>query len=179
MLVGFFYYGHALFIFIIVPPPAGERWYGVPKGEVQRVLKFDTAFGPSAVRVVVGGCAANINKTFTSGLRPWENMPTALRAGKTIQPRLTVSRLKGRPFYGQAKGQLRLTCTFSAECAQREEMHPFCRLRRRLSTGKRLTRFSVAQGLPTNRVRLPPRRGRFAQRFPVVSYGIIAQHQRG
>ena len=23
----------------------------------------------------------------------------------------------GRPFYGQAKGQLRLTCTFYAECA--------------------------------------------------------------
>ena len=39
--------------------------------------------------------------------------------GKSIQPRLTVSRLKGRPFYGQAMGQLRLTCTFSAECAQR------------------------------------------------------------
>ena len=34
--------------------------------------------------------------------------------------RLTVSRSKGRPFYGQAMGQLRLTCTFSAECAQRE-----------------------------------------------------------
>ena len=33
---------------------------------------------------------------------------------------LTVSRLKGRPFYGQAMGQLRLTCTFSAECAQAE-----------------------------------------------------------
>ena len=32
---------------------------------------------------------------------------------------LTVSRLKGRPFYGQAMGQLRLTCTFSVECAQR------------------------------------------------------------
>ena len=40
-------------------------------------------------------------------------------AAKTIQPRLTVSRLKGRPFYVQAMGQLRLTCTFSAECAQR------------------------------------------------------------
>ena len=33
---------------------------------------------------------------------------------------LTVSRLKGRHFYGQAMGQLRLTCTFSAECAQPE-----------------------------------------------------------
>ena len=33
---------------------------------------------------------------------------------------LTVSRLKGRPFYGQAMGQLRLTCTFSAECVQPE-----------------------------------------------------------
>ena len=33
---------------------------------------------------------------------------------------LTVSRLKGRPFYGQAMGHFRLTCTFSAECAQTE-----------------------------------------------------------
>jgi len=30
------------------------------------------------VRVVVGGCAANINKTFTTGLRPVENRQTAL-----------------------------------------------------------------------------------------------------
>ena len=65
---------------------------------------------------------------------------TLPEAAKTIQPRLTVSRLKGRPFYVQAMGQLRLTCTFSAECAQRAEMHPFCL--RHLSTGKRLTRFS-------------------------------------
>ena len=53
--------------------------------------------------------AASRPKTFTTGLRPW----------KTDKPRLSVSRLKGRPFYGQAMGQLRLTCTFSAECAQR------------------------------------------------------------
>ena len=66
--------------------------------------------------------AASRPKTFTAGLRPW----------KTDKPRLSVSRLKGRPFYGQAMGQLRLTCTFSAECAQRVEMHPFCRLWRRL-----------------------------------------------
>ena len=62
------------------------------------------AYGP---RVVVVGSAANMNKTFTTGLRPMGNRPTAL-AGV--------------------------------------EMHPFCRLRRRLSTGKRLTRFSVAYG---------------------------------
>jgi len=30
------------------------------------------------VRVVVGGFAANINKTFTTGLRPVENRQTAL-----------------------------------------------------------------------------------------------------
>ena len=40
---------------------------------------------------------------------------------------LTVSRLKGRPFYGQAMGQLRLTCTFSAECAQPEGCGGGCR----------------------------------------------------
>jgi hypothetical protein len=34
------------------------------------------------MRVVVGGYAANINKTFTTGLCPWGNMQTALRAWK-------------------------------------------------------------------------------------------------
>ena len=38
---------------------------------------------------------------------------------------------------------------------------PSAAYRRRLSTGKRLTKFSVAFRLPTNFVRLPPRRGRF------------------
>ena len=52
------------------------------------------------------------------------------------------------------------------------EMHPFCRLRRRLSTGKRLTKFSVAFRLPTNFVRLPPRRGRFALRTAFVLISI-------
>ena len=40
-----------------------------------RVLRFDGPMGP---RVVVGGCAANINKTFTTGLRPMKNRQTAL-----------------------------------------------------------------------------------------------------
>ena len=89
---------------------------------------------------------------------------------QTIQPHLSVSRLKGRPFYGQAMGQLRLTCTFSAECAQRVEMHPLLppaaasppkgetthyilrvagapsKCVRCASTGKLLTRFSVTCG---------------------------------
>jgi len=60
--------------------------------KVQKVQKVQ--------RVKVGGCAANMNKTFKTGLRPLENKPTALTA---------------------------------------MEMHPFCRLRQRLSTGKRLT----------------------------------------
>ena len=46
----------------------------------------------------------------------------------------------------QAMGQLRLTCTFSAECAQRVEIHPFC-------------------------LRHLPRRGRFALRSAL---GIIS-----
>ena len=49
-----------------------------------RVLRFDGPMGP---RVVVGGCAANINKTFTTGLRPWENRQTALTGdGKALPP---------------------------------------------------------------------------------------------
>ena len=39
-------------------------------------------------------------------------------AGSTLAPRkTTVGRLNGRPFYGQAKGQLRPTCTSYAGCA--------------------------------------------------------------
>ena len=42
------------------------------------------------------------------------------RPGDAINPRprkTTVGRLNGRPFYGQAKGQLRPTCTSYAGCA--------------------------------------------------------------
>ena len=53
------------------------------------------------------------------------------------------------------------------------EMHPFCL--RHLSTGKRLTKFSVALRLPTNFVRLPPRRGRFALRLPLDLISITKQ----
>ena len=53
----------------------------------------------------VGGCAANMNKTFKTVLRP----------GKTGKPPLRAM-----------------------------EMHPFCRLRRRLSTGKGSRDFQVA-----------------------------------
>ena len=38
------------------------------------------------MRVVVGGCAANMNKTFTTGLRPMENRPTALTGGEMRSP---------------------------------------------------------------------------------------------
>jgi len=79
----FFYWG---------PLGPGFKWTRPVGVRVQRVQKVQ-----KVQRVVVGGCAANLYKTFT----------TALRA---------------------------------------LEMHPFCRLRRHLSTGKRLTRFSVACG---------------------------------
>ena len=39
------------------------------------------------MRVVVGGSAANMNKTFTTGLRPMGNSPTAL-AGVEMHPLL-------------------------------------------------------------------------------------------
>ena len=40
------------------------------------------------LRVVVGGCAASINKTVQSPWRARENMQTAFQAEKTIKPRL-------------------------------------------------------------------------------------------
>ena len=54
---GPFFFGHAL--------------VGVRVQRVQKVQKVQ--------RVVVGGYAANINKTFTTGLCPWEKR-------KTVQP---------------------------------------------------------------------------------------------
>ena len=69
------------------------------------------------VRVEVGGSAASLYKTFTTGLRPRKTSQTRFARWKTVQP----------PF-GCGK------CTPSAAC------------RRRLSTGKRLTRFSLACG---------------------------------
>ena len=73
---------------------------------------------PSGLRVVV----APFGRNFERPLRGLKPLQPGFARWQTIQPRLSVSRLKGRPFYGQAMGQLRLTCTFSAECAQRVEM---------------------------------------------------------
>ena len=80
-----------------------------------------------------------------------------------------------------------------ANLARSWKMHPFCL--RHLSTGKRLTKFSVALWLPTNFVRLPPeeachwifgslrfptnpvplppRRGKSALRFPLESCSTL------
>ena len=41
----------------------------------------------------------------------------ARRRHQPSRRKTTVGRLKGRPFYGQAKGQLRPTCTSYAGCA--------------------------------------------------------------
>ena len=89
------------------------------------------------------------------------------RAGKTGKPGLTVSRLKGRPFYGQAMGQLRLTCTFSAECAQPEEMHPYPRLRRYFHLKvKRLTTFCASLSLLQNVFAVHPGGGSLPYAYP-------------
>ena len=45
---------------------------GVRVKKVQKVQKVQ--------RVKVGACGASMNKTFTTGLRPWENRDTPFRA---------------------------------------------------------------------------------------------------
>ena len=50
------------------------------------------------------------------------------------------------------------------------EMHPFCRLRRRLSTGKRLTRFSVACGSLRIVFACHPGGGDFSGAMPCDTY---------
>ena len=55
----------------------------------------------SPLRVVVGGSAASMNKTITTGLRPKKNKPTALRA-REKQPPLVAG---ATTFPPQAVGQ--------------------------------------------------------------------------
>ena len=50
------------------------------------------------------------------GQNPWRPGPEARRRHQPSRRKTTVGRLKGRPFYGQAKGQLRPTCTSYAGC---------------------------------------------------------------
>ena len=78
---------------------------------------------PSAVRVVVGGCGASINKTFTTGLRPWENKPTAPAARWKCTPIPAA-----RDFHLKVK---RLT-TFCASLALLQSVFPYKRIHRRL-----------------------------------------------
>ena len=76
---------------------------GVRVQRVQRVQKVQ--------RVKVGGCAANMNKTFTTGLRPMENREPPWRAWKCtpsaacggVSPRESVSHDSQSP-----KGSLRI-----------------------------------------------------------------------
>ena len=114
-----------------------------------RVLKIDGAFAPRVLRFDSGlaaeGCGgrpskrrgASLYKTFTTGLRPMENRPTALRAWKCAPP---------------------------------------CPLRGTSPKGKRVTGFSVAQGLPTNPVPLPPRK-RWQNKAPRNNYRISGTKQ--
>ena len=88
-----------------------NRTYGSVRGGQSNLIPSTRLTRPSAVKVVVGGSAANMNKTFTIGLRPMENRPTALRAGKCtpsaacggVSPRESVSHDSQSP-----KGSLRI-----------------------------------------------------------------------
>ena len=51
------------------------------------------------------------------GQNLWRPGPKARRRHQPSRRKTTVGRLNGRPFYGQAKGQLRPTCTSYAGCA--------------------------------------------------------------
>ena len=138
---------------------------------------FLSLTAPLAPRVVVAAGAASSKKG--RGWRRWLGPPVG--GGLCRKGREKVLKID-RPMAG---GFLGLTAPLAprvvvaaspqfiaafggiAACRQRKpnnlaslvEMHPFCL--RHLSTGKRLTKFSVALWLPTNFVRLPPRRGRF------------------
>ena len=84
------------------------------------------------------GCIKGLRR-FAQGKRPW----------------LAPLKKKGRPYDKTIQPpENKPTALRARKCTPIPALRDF-------STGKRLTRFSVAQGLPTNRVRLPPRRGKF------------------
>ena len=73
--------------------PLGVRVLRFDGAFAPRVLKFDTAF--QAVRVEVGGCAASMNKTFTTGLRPGKTSKPPLRAMEKRSPFGAVRHQRG------------------------------------------------------------------------------------
>ena len=83
--------------------PVGVRVLKIDGAFAPRVLKIDTALGRE-------GCGGRLRCQFvenhTTGLRPWENRPTA--------PLASVGRFIGKSFYVQAKDQLRPTWRPSA-----------------------------------------------------------------
>ena len=69
-------------LFFIKPYNYGHTLSGVRVQRVQRVHRVQ--------RVVVGGCAASINKTFTAGLLPVENKPATLAGEEIASPPLVA-----------------------------------------------------------------------------------------
>ena len=96
----------------IVPPAAGgigiyimaPRAPYLPSGTV---LHTSRGRSPQPVREASAG----------PGQNPWRPGPKARRRHQPSRRKTTVGRLNGRTFYGQAKGQLRPTCTSYAGCA--------------------------------------------------------------
>ena len=119
------------------------RWTGLsPRG-------FLGLMGPSAVKVVVSPdgdeykCCLRQRAPLV-GAGQWRQCEFMAAAERKPNNRASPGGKQANRPVG------RLKCTPSAA------------YRRRLSTGKRLTRFSGRFCSPTNHVRLPPRRGRFA-----------------
>ena len=142
-----------------------ERVDGPCGPKVLKVLKLDSGLWPLRVVVAAGVWQSGRRRAIPtcSVVHPratsWPSPPKRGRKNVTCFPsrpivilshrhrqeshygdlRCTVSRLKGRPFYGQSKSQLRLT---RRPYAGPSQPLPLIRLRRTFSTGKRVTRFS-------------------------------------
>ena len=88
----------------------GGIYTGAPKGAhlaSAAILYISRGRSPQPVREASAG----------PGQNPWRPGPEARRRHQPSRRKTTVGRLNGRPFYEQAKGQLRPTCTSYAGCA--------------------------------------------------------------
>ena len=100
-----------------VSQPIGKPFNGQAKGLLW--LTWRSYAGPPQYFIPSeGGSPEPVREASAGpGQNLWRPGPKARRRHQPSRRKTTVGRLNGRPFYGQAKGQLRPTCTSYAGCA--------------------------------------------------------------
>ena len=122
--------------------PGGREGWRPFGPRVLRGLKFDAPSARGLWWAPFKRKGRHYDKTFTTGIRPWKTGKPPLQVGEKRPPLVagaTIFAPKGETTHYDLRVASLLQIMFA--------VHP---------GGKRVTGFSVAQGLPTNPVPLPP-----------------------